>query len=84
MCVREFSKPRVIARHSCPIYWAALLSLRAHHVFCHCEPRLVGAWQSHWLHEIAAHLSGAHNDSGKQPDESGDYKNLEVKYEDNT
>jgi len=35
-------------------------------------------------YEIAIHLSGARNDSGKQLDESSDYKNLEVKYEDNT
>jgi len=35
-------------------------------------------------YEIAAHLSGARNDSGKQPDKSGNYENLEVKYEDNT
>jgi len=35
-------------------------------------------------YEIAMHLSGARNDSGKLLDESGDYKNLEVKYEDNT
>jgi hypothetical protein len=34
-------------------------------------------------YEIAAHLSGAHNDSEKQLDESGNYKNLEVNYEDN-
>jgi hypothetical protein len=35
-------------------------------------------------YKIAAHLSGARNGSGKQLDESGDYKNLEVNYEDNT
>jgi len=35
-------------------------------------------------YEIAAHLSGARNDNEKQLDKSGDYKNLEVKNEDNT
>jgi hypothetical protein len=35
-------------------------------------------------YEIAAHLSDARNDSRKQLDESGDDKNLEVNYEDNT
>jgi len=34
--------------------------------------------------EIATHLSGVRNDSGKQLDESGNYKNQEVKNEDNT
>jgi hypothetical protein len=36
------------------------------------------------VYEIAAHLSGARNDGGKQPDKSGNYKNLEVKSEDAT
>jgi hypothetical protein len=35
-------------------------------------------------YEIATHLSGARNDSGKQPAKSSNYKNLEVKNEDNT
>ena len=34
--------------------------------------------------DTIAHLSGARNDSGKLLDKSGNYKNLEVKYEDNT
>jgi hypothetical protein len=35
-------------------------------------------------YRIGLHLPGACNDSGKQPDKSGDYKNMEVKYEGNT
>jgi hypothetical protein len=35
-------------------------------------------------YEITAHLSGARNDSGKQPCKSRNYKNLEVKHEENT
>jgi len=46
---------------------------------CRRQPK-----QSRGGYEIAAHLSGASNDSGKQPYKSGNYKNLEVKYEDNT
>jgi hypothetical protein len=30
-------------------------------------------------YEITVQLSGARNDSGKQPDKSGNYKNVEVK-----
>jgi len=34
-------------------------------------------------YEITTRLSGARNDSGKQLDESSNYKNLEAKNEDN-
>jgi len=53
-------------------------------LFCYCEAAEGSRSNLVEGYEIATHLSGARNDSGKQLDESSNYKNLEVKYEDNT
>jgi hypothetical protein len=47
------------------------------YLFCHCEAAEGSRSNLVEGYEIAAHLSGARNDSGKQPDKSGNYINLE-------
>jgi hypothetical protein len=61
-------------KYSRLIYWAAFFVIA----------RSAATKQSHEGYEIATHLSDARNDNGKQLDESSNYKNLEVKFEDNT
>jgi hypothetical protein len=46
-------------------------------LFCHCQAAEGSRSNLAEGYEIAAHLSGARNDRGKQPDKSGNYKNLE-------
>jgi hypothetical protein len=65
--------PRLFKKVRAQFIGPPLLSLRV----CRSQPK-----QSREGYEIATHLAGARNDSGKQPDESNNYKNLEVKYED--
>jgi len=82
VCASEiFRNPRSLPSVVAQFIGLPLLSLRSS--LCHCEERSDEAI-SVGANEIATHLSGARNDSGKQLDESSNYKNLEVKYEDNT